>query len=128
MKSCNVKITTSVDGRETDFVGQGEMQLYARSADLRYQDGQAFVRLTVCDETATVERQGDYSLGLRLERGKFCDGTLGIGGAEGNVQVYTHRVVYSIGDNSLLLFLHYDLLIGTESQKMKVRLYARSGE
>ena len=46
-------------------------------------------------------------------------------GSEGDVEVFAHKVAYSIGRDSLLLSLQYDLLFGSEKQEMKLRILSR---
>ena len=125
MKSCKVTITTAVDGRETEFSCKGELALSAYSATLRYRQENADVSLVLDGETAKIERVGDYSLRLFLKNGRESEGALGLGDSGGNIQIFTHRVVYSIGKNSLLASLRYDLLFGKERQEMNLRILAR---
>ena len=125
MQTCRVTITTSVDGVEKTINRDGECMLSALSCELRYREENAAIRIVVKGETAEIERVGDYSLRLNLERGRQTVGYLGLGGSEGEIGVFTHSVAYSMGKNSLLLSLHYDLLLGGEIQKMKLRLLAR---
>lgn len=125
MKPCYLTITTTADGVETELSREGEIELSVNKTVLVYKEEQAIVRFTLQGERALVERQGDYSMRLCLERGKKCEGALGLGGAEGLIYTYTYRVAYSIGNNSLLASLRYDLLINDEPQEMKIRLLAR---
>ena len=125
MQSCNLTITTSVDGRETDFSCVGELGLTAHSATLRYTQENASVSLVLEGESAKIDRIGDYSLRLFLKRGEESDGALGLGGSDGEIKVFTHRVAYSIGQDSILASLHYDLIFGEERQEMKLRILAR---
>lgn len=125
MKPCYLTITTTADGVETEISREGEIELSATKTVLVYKEEQAIVRFTLQGESAFVERQGDYSMRLCLERGKRREGALGLGGAEGIIQTYTHRVAYAIGNDSLLASLRYDLLINDEPQQMKIRLLAR---
>ena len=128
MKKCSVTITSSVDGRENSFHLNGEMELSAFGATLHYKDGEAFVSLELQGEKAEIERNGDYTLKICLERGRVCNGVLGIGGNEGAIQSLAHKISYSVKDGSLLAVLHYDLLLGDEPQKMKLRIMARAKE
>jgi uncharacterized beta-barrel protein YwiB (DUF1934 family) len=125
MKPCYLTITTTADGVETEISREGEIELSATKTVLVYKEEQAIVRFTLQGESAFVERQGDYSMRLCLERGKRREGALGLGSAEGVIQTYTHRVAYAIGNNSLLASLRYDLLVNDEPQQMKIRLLAR---
>ena len=125
MQACRVTITTSVDGVEKTINREGECLLSALSCELRYHEENAAVRILLKGETAEIERVGDYSLRLHLERGRQTVGMLGIGGSEGEIGVFAHSVAYSLGKDSLLLSMHYDLFLGGELQKMKLRLIAR---
>lgn len=125
MKRCRLTITTTVDGRATEFSCEGQLSLSVRSAALQYQQDGANVSLVLNGERAKIERNGDYSLRLFLESGEKTGGALILGGNEGGIQVFTHHVSYSITKNSLLLSLHYDLLFETDKQEMKLRILAR---
>ncbi len=128
MQACYLTITTSVDGSETQFSRRGEMELTPVSVHLRYEEETAKVRMKIQGEEAIIERNGDYSMRLSLKRGERTSGTLGILGNFGEIQTHTHKIVYSIGNDSLLLLMQYDLLINGEKQKMKIRLLARKLE
>ena len=125
MQACKLTINTSADGQEAEFSCPGEMKLSTFGATLRYRQENAFVTLTLDGETALVERVGDYTLKLFLKRGVRTVGSIGIGGNEGEVEVETSRVDYVIRKDSLLAMLHYDLIFGGETQKMKLRISAR---
>ena len=125
MKNCRLTITTIVNGEESSIIRKGEMQLTATSAELFYQDEDAKVHLRLEKNCAYIERKGDYTLSLNLIQGEHGIGKIGIMGSNGEIGVDTHKVAYSIGEDSLLLSLHYDLLFGEEKQKMQLRLLAR---
>ena len=126
MRACNLTITTAVDGNEQEFKTKGEMELSLHSAILRYREQNAITQLTLEGNRAKVRREGDYTLFLELEAQTLTDGSLGIGGGEGEIKTYTHKVEYSVGKDSLLAVLHYDLIIGSEKQEMKLRILARA--
>ncbi len=126
MKKCRLTIITSVDEQETEFATEGELVLSAREGRLRYRQDGSVIELCLKGETATIKRFGDYTLSLELRRGERTKGKLGIGGNEGELEVDTHKVAYSQGKDSFLAVLHYDLLIGIERQKMKLRILART--
>ena len=126
MKKCRLTIITSVDGEETEFSAVGELVLSVKETCLRYRQDGSVVELCLEGETARIKRLGDYSLFLELRRGERTKGTLGIGGNEGEIEVDTHKVAYSQGKDSFLAVLHYDLQIGIERQKMKLRILART--
>ena len=125
MKACKLTITTTADGVENTVTRDGEMELSIGSVQLRYREENAFVVMILKGESAEIQREGDYSLRLYLKRGELSQGTIGIGGANGEIQTFTHRVSYSVSKDSLLLSLHYDLLISGEKQVMKLRLLSR---
>ena len=125
MQRCRLTITTAVDGRETELSCEGELSLSVCAATLRYQQDGANVSLVLDGETAKIERIGDYSLRLFLKSGEKTDGALILGGNEGGIQVFTHRITYSASKNSLLLSMQYDLLFETDKQEMKLRILAR---
>ena len=125
MKDCTLTITTTADGRENTVTYQGKMKLESSYADLRYVEEQSQVHIEIEGETVRIMRRGDYTLRLTLEKGKRHAGAIGIGGAEGEVFTKTDELTYSMKNNSLLLFLRYDLIVGGETQTMKLRLLAK---
>ena len=125
MKACKLTITTTADGVENSVTREGEMELLLTGVQLRYREENAFVVMILKGESAEIQREGDYSLRLFLKRGEVSQGTIGIGGSNGEIQMFTHRVSYSVSKDSLLLSLHYDLLISGEKQEMKLRLLSR---
>ena len=125
MKSCRLTITTVADGQKTELSCEGQLSLSTCSATLCYQQDGANVSLVLEGETAKIERTGDYSLRLFLKRGEETGGELILGGNDGQMRVYAHRICYSVGKDSLLASLHYDLLFATDKQEMKLRILAR---
>lgn len=125
MKRCRLTITTVADGQTTDFSCEGLLDLSLCSAKLYYEQDGAKVSLALDGEIALIDRVGDYGLRLYLKRGEKTDGSLILGGNEGGIQTFTHKVAYSVAKDSLLLSLHYDLLFGTDKQEMKLRILAR---
>lgn len=126
MQVCDISITTVASGEKTSFSSKGEMSLSALEARIFYEEPSAKVSVTLKKETATIVRQGDYTLSLPLKRGEMTTGSLGIGGNEGEIQVYAYKVEYSIRENSVLALLHYDLLMGGGKQEMKLHIVARA--
>ena len=120
---CQVKITTTVDGKKTQVVRKGDLQISDSQTVVTYEEETATVSVCLQNKRVTLTRMGDYSLFLPLEKGKTLDGTLGIGGNEGQVQVKTQRTAYSILDNKLILDLKYTLIVG-EKQEMQVKIEA----
>ena len=126
MRNCKLNITSMVDGQENVFSVEGKMDLSIERPKICYREDNAVIRVVFQGETARIEREGDYSLKIYLERGTFQNGSLGIGGQEGEICAYAHKVSYTIGKDSLLALLHYDLLIGDVPQRMQLRLVARA--
>ena len=127
MKECRLTITTIANGEENSIMRKGKMQLLPLSVQIVYCEENAEIHLSVEKDCAYIERKGDYTLSLHLQQGQQKEGCIGIGGSNGSVGVFAHKVAYSISKDSLLLSLHYDLLFGTEKQEIKLRLLARIG-
>ncbi len=128
MKTCRLTITTIADGEENSIVREGKMCLALSEAELFYREEGALVSVKLHDSMAEIIREGDYTLRLFLEEGKQTRGAIGIGGAEGEIQTFARRIAYSVSKDSLLLSLHYDLMISGETQEMKLRLLSRFEE
>lgn len=128
MQACKLTITTTVDGVENSIVREGEMELSLSKTLLRYREENAFILIQLEGECAEIERRGDYTLHLHLKRGEKDAGIIGLGGMDGAIETFAHRVAYSVSKDSLLLSLHYDLIIGGEKQEMKLRLLSRFTE
>lgn len=125
MQACQLSITTTVDGQETKIDRLGKIDFSNSEVVLSYCEENAKVHLRIANGQVFIERLGDYSLCLHLYEGTTTKGTLGFSGTEGEIEVKTTRVGYSIGKDSVLLRLQYDLLFGAETQTMKLRLLAR---
>lgn len=125
MKACTIRITTTIDGRETCVSKRGVMQLDGERADVRYFDEKAEVSLLLQDDVLQIVRAGDYSLRLRLQEGVKHAGELSIGGESGNVSVYTRKLTYANTKNGLLLQARYALLTGGEPQETTIRLHSK---
>lgn len=125
MKACRLAITTTAEGVENSIDREGEMELSLSKVLLRYREENAFVFIKLEGETAEIERQGDYTLRLCLKRGKLAKGKIGLGGDDGEIETFAHRVLYFVSKDSILLSLHYDLIISGEKQEMKLRLTSR---
>ena len=128
MKHCTISITTTVDGQQTTVKRQGEMALTASSAQLSYAEENAAVALSLFASHGEVVRTGDYSLRLPLKAGESTKGEIGIGGAQGEVEVYTDKLAFSTSENSLLACLHYHLIFGQEKQSMQLRIHATANK
>ena len=125
MKACKVTITTKTDGQENTIVREGEMEATASCVTIAYKEEDALVSMRLQNETAEIERQGDYSLRLRLERGVLHKGELGLGGSCGEIETFAHAIQYSVTETSVLASLRYDLLFGTEKQEISLRFVSR---
>ena len=126
MQTCKITLTTSVDGKETQIIRTGSVLLSLSKSVVRYQEETAEITLIFEKQCVNLERRGDYALSLILKEGEICDGKLGFGGAVGDIRVKTHKVGYSIGKDSLLACLSYDLIFGEEKQEMKLRLHVKT--
>ena len=125
MRKCKVTITTRVDNQENTISRDGEMELSTASATLIYREENAATRICLAGEQAEIERIGDYTMRLHLLTNTLTEGEIGLGGSSGVIQSFTHRIQYSITEQSMLLALQYDLIISGETQKMQIRLMAR---
>jgi len=128
MQACRMTITTNADGVENTITRDGEMEISLNAVILRYREENAFVWMKLQGESAELERAGDYSLRLKLNRGEICKGEIGIGGNGGEIETFAKKVNYSVSKDSVLLSLHYDLIISGEKQEMKLRLISRFTE
>lgn len=122
---CQVTLTTTVDGKKTRVVRKGDLLISENQTRIVYEEENAVVTVCVEDGGVTLARKGDYSLYLRLEKGKILDGSLGIGGSEGSIRVKTERIGYFLAENEIVLDLKYVLLAG-EEQNTRVKIEARS--
>lgn len=127
MQSCNLTITTETDGKESTIRRYGEMRL-SPTFKLCYREENASVTIRLTDEEALIVREGEYTLLLPLRPGEKTVGQLGVGGSEGNMEIFTRKVLYSVNNDSALLMLQYDLIFGAERQKMKLRIRARKNK
>lgn len=125
MSACNIQITTTADGVETRFSQRGVWTaLSAVEIRLEYEEEQARVQIVIGENGVQIHRLGDYTLDLTLKQGETLRGSLGIGGASGEVFTKTERLEYLLKENSALLLASYDLIVSGEIQKMKIRLKA----
>ena len=127
MKNCRIKLSSTVDGKKTETAYEGQIEVLDNLITVSYAEEQAFVELRLMDKKVSMQRTGDYTLKLAFEKGKVCNGLLGIAGSEGALQTETTRLAYLVTDDSFMLTLHYKLLIGTETQDMRLRLDAKIG-
>ncbi len=123
---CKISITTTVDGEETQATRTGSLRISFSEILLSYGEENGEVTLKIQSDRAEIKRSGDYSMFLPLLREQRTTGKIGVLGSEGGVEIYTRRLAYSTTDTSLMLSMHYDLIFGSEVQKMQIRLLARS--
>ncbi len=121
---CKVKITTAVDGKRTQIVRHGCLEHTSTESVLTYTEENARISVRLQNGTVSLLREGDYSLSIRLEKGKTLDGSLGLGGNVGKIHAQTDKIGYAVTENSLVLDLKYTLLAG-EPQKMQVKIEAK---
>ena len=122
---CQVTVDTTADGKKTRISREGTLQITPTGATLSYAEENANVTLTLQNGVAQIVRQGDYTLCMRLEKGKTTNATLSLGGSVGEMQTATDRIAYAIVDGELSLHLKYTLLATGEPQKMQVKIHAK---
>jgi len=125
MQTCRVTIATTIDGKTTEIVREGKMSLQEGIARIIYTEENAEITLVFNNREVCIERVGDYTMRLRMKKGEICDGEIGISGSTGRVQTQVTRLAYSLKNDSFMLSLHYDLLLGDAIQKTKIRLFAK---
>lgn len=125
MKPCHLTITTTIEDEETSISRNGEFALSSFSAKVCYREENALVCLEWEDHTLKIERLGDYTLRLFLQEDEITSGSIGLSGAEGEIQTYTSRLACSLQKQSFLCSAHYVLIFGEEKQRMKIRLFAK---
>lgn len=126
MQQCKITLITSVDGEETQVTRTGSALLSVSNATVFYREENAEITLGFEKNQVRIERRGDYALSLCLKEGETGNGKLGVSGALGDIRTHAKKISYSIGENSLLALLHYDLIFGAERQEMKLRLYVKT--
>ena len=119
-------MTTAVDGKESNFVLNGEMEVVENTIKIQYTDKDANVKIDIEENVVQVLRQGDYLLRLRLIQGQLTESVIGIQGSEGEIKTFAEKIAYSLRKDSLLLTMRYDLIMGNETQKMQFRLFAKN--
>ena len=124
MQSCRITITTSVDGQETQTMRQGKMLLSSASVTLTYQEDGDEVVLFLENGKGKMKRTGNQCLTVPFDVKASMQGEIVVGGMRGTMGVQTHAVAFSIGKQSMLAQLHYDLIFGQEKQTMRLRIHA----
>lgn len=125
MNTCDLTITTAVDGQESKISRTGKIDYTDGTTVLEYHEENAQVRILLKDGRAEIDRRGDYSLKLLLEEGKRTQGNIGVGGSEGQIGIHASRVQYAETEGVLRIFLQYTLLFGAETQRMKLHICAK---
>ncbi len=125
MRVCTVTIATQADERKSNVVRNGRIEITSTKVTLAYTEETAETLLVFDKNNVAIERKGDYTMRLSMQKGETRNGVIGIGGNEGEVQTKTSRLAYTLSDTSFMLSLHYDLIIGGETQKMRIRLFAK---
>ncbi len=118
-------ITTVADGKENEISREAEGILSHGLVQIKYREENAEVSLRLENGTVFIDRRGDYVLSLQLKKNERTKGELGINGSVGEIETQTARIAYSLTENSFMLSLHYSLLVGTEPQDMRIRLFAK---
>lgn len=118
-------ITTVIDGKTSEISREAEGILSHGLVQINYCEENAKVSLRLENGTVFIDRQGDYTLSLKLRKNERTQGELGINGAVGEVETHTTRIAYSLTDTSFMLSLHYSLRVGVEAQDMRIRLFAK---
>ncbi len=125
MRVCTVTIATQADERKSNVVRNGRIEITSTKVTITYTEETAETLLVFDKNNVSIERKGDYTMRLSMQKGETRNGVIGIGDNEGEVQTKTSRLAYTISDTSFMLSLHYDLIIGGETQKMRIRLFAK---
>ncbi len=125
MEKCRLTIITTAQEQENRVFLDGEIEVKANAVKIAYADKESQVTLLIKNEEVFIKRCGDYSLQLHLKKDCVCEGSIGIAGSKGEVKTRTQEIAYSKKEESFLLSLQYDLLIGNEAQAMKIRLLGK---
>ena len=125
MQPCNLTIITSIDGEESVFSTDGEMELSPQSASICYTQEDSSVHILIKNARISIERTGGYVLRLDLEKNKAIGGVVGLPGAEGRIEATAHKIGYTVKEKSLLLSAKYTLRFDSGAQDMSIRLIAR---
>ena len=125
MEKCRLTIITKADEQENRLFVNGTMDVTTEEFLVCYDDDDANVRVAIRKEEVEIVRRGEYTLRLLLKAGERCKGSIGIANSEGEVETLTKSIACEYKADGLMLGLEYDLLIGAEPQKMKIRLLAK---
>ena len=128
MKNCKLIITTTIDNQSTEIVRKTQASLSPFLTKIVYSEENAQVNITLENGVLHIERTGDYTQSLHFKDGEILEGRLGICGADGVIHTHTRKLSFSVTDTSLLLSLHYVLLVGDEPQDVKIRMFLKATE
>ena len=120
MQKCDLTLKSIVDGSETLFYAEGSIERLEEGIKLAYQDEDTAFCLTFCNREACIERKGDYTLRLKLVKGKLTQGEIGINGNFGELEIRTHNVESLYDEKNLKARLRYDILLGDGAQEMEL--------
>jgi hypothetical protein len=123
---CAIKIVTKTGGEESVFRGIGEAETSLTSGTVRCKQGDGIFWVRFEKGEVFVKRDGDYTLQLQFRENELTRGRIGLTGAEGEIEIFTDRVGYTLYERSLLLAIKYTLYFGAETQEMSLILSARS--
>ena len=123
-KVCALRIKSIVDGQENIFSLDGKIEKSEKDIKLFYREEESESQVTFQDGKAWVDREGEYSLKLPLIEGLITQGTLGINGNSGNLDIFTHCIEYSLLNGKLSARLRYDILLGENAQEMELLIQA----
>ncbi len=125
MQICKLSIQSEVDGRKSVVNRMGRWKKDGESVFLYYKEENAEVRLLLTDNTAKIDRTGDYALSLLLIQGEKREGTLGIAGSTGKIWAHAKLVRYTETEEKIEIALQYNLLFSGETQKMRLKIVAQ---
>jgi hypothetical protein len=113
-----------VDGAETVTKKDAQATETAQGIAFRYAETDGVSVLRFHNGYAEIERAGGYGMRLTLKEGERSVGALSLGGQDGELLAFTHKISYSKTQNRFFALLKYDLLFGEEKQEMRVRVQA----
>ncbi len=122
MRVCKLIVKTRVDGAEQKIVRMGKIESLDDGTRILYKEENATVQMTLRENEAILEREGEYSLRLPLTKGERTVGVLDFAGSAGDISVETYEIAFEQGENCLNATLRYALLFGEEKQDMLVKI------
>ena len=122
----SLEIITTAEGKETKLQREATCEFGVDFAKIYYQDGEAYVCVTIEKGKVEICRTGDYGMKMAFKEKEITPVSLEIGGSVGEITAETYRLGYLISDTSCLLHLHYALLFSEEEkQEISLRLHAK---